>query len=75
MSNYNPMINNISYHYKYIGRKDNGETRKVRSVLPRRSLVHGPFIPIAFIINAFGIEEMLKKQKDILEAFDKISWW
>ena len=58
---YNPRIKNTSYHYKYIGKKENGETKKVRSVLPRRSLIHGPFIPLVGIINALGIEEMLKK--------------
>ncbi len=58
---YNPRIKNTSYHYRYVGKKENGETRKVRSILPRRSLIHGPFIPILDIVNAFGIEEMLKK--------------
>jgi len=58
---YNPRIKNTSYHYKYIGKKENGGTKKVRSVLPRRSLIHGPFIPLVGIINALGIEEMLKK--------------
>ncbi len=43
---YNPKIKNTSYHCRYVGRKDNGETRKIRSILPRRSLIHGPFIPI-----------------------------
>ena len=58
---YNPKIRNTSYHYRYVGRREDGETRKVRSILPRRSLIHGPFIPIMKIVNAFGIEEMLKK--------------
>ena len=58
---YNPKIRNTSYHYRYIGRKNNGETRKIRSVLPRRSLIHGPFIPIMNIVRDIGIEEMLKR--------------
>jgi len=65
---YNPRIKNTSYHYRYMGKKDNGETRKVRSILPRRSLIHGPFIPIMSIVNAFGIEEMLKKHLTEYEA-------
>lgn len=39
---YNPKIRNTSYHYRYVDRKDNGEIRKIRSVLPKRSLIHGP---------------------------------
>lgn len=39
---YNPIIRNTSYHYSYVGRKDNRKTRKIRSVLPGRSLIHGP---------------------------------
>jgi hypothetical protein len=58
---YNPMIKDTNYHYKYIGRKGNGETWKIRSVLPRRRLIHGSFIPIMKIVNASGIEEMLRK--------------
>ena len=58
---YNPKIRNTSYHYRYVGRKDDGETRKIRSVLPRRSLIHGPFIPIMKIVRDMGIEEMLEK--------------
>ena len=58
---YNPRIRNTSYHYRYVGRKDDGGIRKIRSVLPRRSLIHGPFIPIMKIIDDMGIEEMLKK--------------
>ena len=42
---YNPRIRNTSYHYRYVGRKDHGEIRKIRSSLPIRSLVRGPFIP------------------------------
>ncbi len=58
---YNPRIRNTSYHYRYVGTKDDGGIRKIRSVLPRRSLIHGPFIPIMKIIDDMGIEEMLKK--------------
>jgi hypothetical protein len=58
---YNPKIRNTSYPYRYVGRKDNGETKKIRSVLPRSSLVHGPFIPIMKIVRDMGIEEMLEK--------------
>ena len=58
---YNPKIRNTSYHYRYIGRKDNGETRKNRSVLPRRNLIHGPFIPIMKIVNDLGIADMLER--------------
>ena len=58
---YNPKIKNTSYHYRYAGRKDNGETRKIRSVLPRRSLIHGPFIPIMKIVKEIGIADMLER--------------
>ena len=47
---YNPKIRNTSYHYRYVGRKDDGRVRKIRSVLPKRSLIHGPFIPIMKIV-------------------------
>ncbi|MCL4480523.1 MAG: hypothetical protein M1113_03440 [Candidatus Thermoplasmatota archaeon] len=68
MPYYNPRIKNTSYHYRYTGKKEGGETNKVRSVLPRRSLVHGPFIPLTGIVNAIGIEEMLKKHLTENEA-------
>ncbi len=58
---YNPRIRNTSYHYRYVGRKDNGGIRKIRSALPRRSLIHGTFIPIMKIVNDMGIEDMLEK--------------
>ena len=70
---YNPKIRNTSYHYRYVGRKDNGGTRKVRSVLPRRSLIHGPFMPIMGIVNAFGIEEMLRKHLTENESMQLIA--
>jgi hypothetical protein len=37
---YNPKIRNTSYHYRYMGRKDDGGIRKIRSVLTKRSLIH-----------------------------------
>ena len=70
---YNPKIRNTSYHYRYIGRKDNGETRKIRSVLPRRSLIHGPFIPIMNIVRDIGIEEMLKRHLTETESKEIIA--
>ena len=70
---YNPKIKNTSYHYRYVGRKDHGETRKIRSVLPRRSLVHGPFIPMMKIVNDIGIEEMLKKHLTEAESREIIA--
>jgi len=54
-------------------KKENGETRKVRIILPRRSLIHGPFIPIMGIVNAFGIEEMLKKHLTEYESMQIIA--
>ena len=58
VSYYNPKIRNTGYHYRYIGRKVNGETKKIRSVLPRWSLIYGPFIAIMKIVREIGIEEM-----------------
>lgn len=52
---YNPRIKNTCYHYRYIGKKKGGETKKVRSILPRRILLHGPLIPLMGIVNAIGI--------------------
>ena len=31
---FNPKIRNISYHYRHVGRKDNGWIRKIRGALP-----------------------------------------
>ena len=70
---YNPKIKNTSYHYRYVGRKDHGETRKIRSVLPRGSLIHGPFIPIMKIVRNMGIEEMLKKHLTETESREIIA--
>ena len=52
----NPRIWNTSYHYRYVGRKDHGEIRKIRSVLRRRSLIHAPLIPIMKAVREMGIE-------------------
>ena len=57
---YNPKIRNTSYHYRYVGRKDNGEIRRIRSFLLRRSLIRGSFIPIMKIVNDIGIVDMLE---------------
>ncbi|MHB8358145.1 MAG: hypothetical protein ACYDCP_01400 [Thermoplasmataceae archaeon] len=54
------MIKNTKYHYKYAGKETDGDVRKVRSVLPKRSLIYGPFIPILDIVNQIGIQDMLK---------------
>jgi transposase len=70
---YNPGIRNTSYHYRYVGRKDNGETRKIRSALPRRSLIHGPFIPIMKIVNDMGIVDMLEKHLTETESREIIA--
>ena len=70
---YNPKIRNTSYHYKYVGRNDNGKIRKIRSVLPRRSLIHGPFIPIMKVFKEMGIKEMLKKHLTEAESREIIA--
>ena len=57
---YDPVIRNTKYHYKYAGKEDKGEVKKVRSVLPRRSLIYGPFIPIMDIVKQLNIQDMLK---------------
>ena len=57
---YDPVIRNTKYHYKYTGKEDKGEVKKVRSVLPRRSLIYGPFIPIMDIVKQLNIQDMLK---------------
>ncbi len=70
---YNPKIRNTSYHYRYVGRKDDGGIRKIRSVLPKRSLIHGPFIPIMKIVRDIGIEEMLEKHITEMESREIIA--
>jgi hypothetical protein len=70
---YNPRIMNTSYHYRYIGKKEWGDTKKVRIVLLRVGLVHGPFIPLMEIVNAIGNEEMLKKHLTENEAMQIVA--
>ena len=65
---YNPKIKNTSYHYRYVGRKDNGGIRKIRSAIPIRSLIHGPFIPIMKIVNDIGIVDMLERHLTDMES-------
>ncbi|MHB1440289.1 MAG: IS1634 family transposase [Cuniculiplasma sp.] len=57
---YDPVTRNTKYHYRYVGKETGGEIRKVRSVLPRRSLIYGPFIPILAITDQIGLHDMLK---------------
>ena len=52
---YDPRIQNISYHYTYVGKRDNGETRKIMGILLKRSLIHGPFVPIMKIVGDTSI--------------------
>ena len=70
---YNPKIKNTSYHYRYVGRKDNGGIRKIRSALPIRSLIHGPFIPIMKIVNDIGIVDMLERHLTDMESREIIA--
>jgi hypothetical protein len=60
VSYYNPKIRNTSYHYRYVGKKDSVETRKIRIILPRRSPIHYPFVPIMKIVGDTGIYDILK---------------
>ena len=53
-------LKNTKYHYKYVGKEVDGVPKRVRSVLPRRSLVSGPFIPIMRVVRDMGIEDILK---------------
>ena len=53
-------LKNTKYHYKYVGKEVGGVPRRVRSELPRRSLVSGPFIPIMRVVSDMGIEAILK---------------
>lgn len=50
---YNSRIKNTSYRYRYVGKKENGEIR--------RSLIHGPFIPLHGIAREASLEELLSK--------------
>ena len=61
MGNFTITSRNTRYHYRYVGRKDNGGIRKIRSVLPRKSLIQDPFISIRNVVKEMGFEEMLKK--------------
>ncbi len=57
---YDKTLKNTKYHYRYVGKEINGETKRIRSILPRRSLIYGPFIPIMKIVDAYSIKDMLK---------------
>ncbi len=58
---YDPAIKNTKYHYKYMGRETGGEVKKVRSVLPKRSLIYGPFIPLLSIVESLGMKDILNR--------------
>ena len=58
---YDKTIKNTKYHYKYIGTEINGKTKRIRSTLPRRSLIYGPFIPLLKITESIGLMEMLHR--------------
>lgn len=57
---YDSTLKNTKYHYKYVGKEIDGETKRVRSILPRRSLIYGPFIPLLKIAESYGLMDMLK---------------
>ena len=57
---YDRTLKNTKYHYKYVGKEVDGVPRRVRSDLPRRSLVSGPFIPIMRVVSDMRIEDILK---------------
>jgi len=59
---YDPAIKNTKYHYKYVGRETGGEVKKVRSILPRRSLIYGPFVPVLSVVESLGIKEILNRR-------------
>ena len=56
---YDPSIKNTKYHYSYVGKEDNEEVKRVRSTLPKRSLIYGPFIPLLLIIQELGLQDIL----------------
>ena len=56
---YDPSLKNTKYHYSYVGKEIGGEVKRVRSVLPKRSLIYGPFIPLMEIVRELGLNEML----------------
>ena len=57
---YDPSTKNTKYHYKYAGKEIGEEVKKVRSTLPKRSLIYGPFIPLLKIVAELGLQEMLQ---------------
>ena len=58
---YDPSTKNTKYHYRYAGKEIGDEVKKVRSTLPKRSLIYGPFIPLLEIVRELGLQEMLQK--------------
>ncbi len=56
---YDSRIKNTEYHYKYIGTEIKGRAKRTGSVLPRRSLIYIPFIPLLKITDSIGLMEML----------------
>ncbi len=58
---YDPAIKNTKYHYKYAGRETGGEVKRVRSVLPGRSLVYGHFIPVSSVVESLGMKDILNR--------------
>lgn len=58
---YDPIIKNTKYRYRYIGKYVDGKVTTVRSVLPRASIVYGPFIPMLDIVKECGIKRLLDK--------------
>jgi transposase len=58
---YDSKTKNTKYHYRYAGKETGGEVKKVRSLLPRRSLIYGPFIPLLSMVREIGMLEMLQE--------------
>ena len=58
---YDPSTKNTKYHYKYVGKDVDGKVSRVRSILPRESIIYGPFIPMMDIVSAYSLDEMLMK--------------
>ena len=71
---YNPRIKNTSYHYRYVGKKENDETRKARSILPRRSLIHRPFIPIMGIVNDLALKRCSRRISQRMRYYRSLQW-
>jgi len=65
---YDPATRNTKYHYAYVGKESGGEVRKVRSVLPRRSLMYGPFVPLMDIVKAYGLRDLLERYLTLSES-------